>query len=297
MAEALARREVTELPPRRRRDDWEQSRTLLNMVRCLMSRPSGDEIAQHLVLNLLRVHQPKSAVISLFGVDGALHAVGAFGVTAKSLEVFKSMSLWDSSPMSDAIRQVDTVILRTTDEVTQRYPWLGIKGRPAEPLAAAPLALMNQQVGAIQITFAQPPDADTLTADLAGLTAVLALYLSLIRTNGGTAVRPGHVHAVDGFPPLGPTGGLALDGAGQPAPPASEPTSPLLSERQLEILRLMAKTMTNSQIAKRIGFSESTVRQETMAIYRQLEVHGRREAIRLASARGMLANDEAFASH
>lgn len=271
----------------RRREDWAQSRTLLNMVRCLMSRPTGDEIAQHLVLNLLRPHQPKSAVISLFGVDGALHAVGAFGVTAKSLEVFKTMSLWDASPMADAIRGNDTVILRTTDEVTERYPWLGTKGRPAEPLAAAPLALMNQQVGAVQVTFAEPPDPDVLYSDLIGLTAVLALYLSLIRSNGGTKAQPGHLQAADVFPAATP--GQAPPAAiGLPVPGPEPTTDPLLTARQLEILRLMAKGLTNAQIAKRVGFSESTVRQETMAIYRHFEVSGRREAIQLATARGML---------
>ncbi len=272
---------------RRRREDWEQSRTLLNMVRCLMARPTGDEVAQHLVLNLLRPHSPKSAVISLFGVDGALHAVGAFGVTAKSLEVFKSMSLWDASPMADSIRGNDTIILGSTEEVTDRYPWLGTKGRPAEPLAAAPLALMNQQVGALQITFAEAPDPETLYADLTGLTAVLALYLSLIRAGGGSKTRPGHVQAGDVFPPPAP-GGQDQGGTGLPVPQPEPGSDSLLTERQQEILRLMAKGLTNAQIAKRVGFSESTVRQETMAIYRHFEVSGRREAIQLAAARGML---------
>lgn len=268
---------------RRRREDWEQSRTLLNMVRALMSRPTGDEVAQHLVLNLLRPHQPKSAVISLFGVDGALHAVGAFGVAPKSLETFKTMSLWDASPMADAIRANDMILLSTTEDVMNRYPWLGMKGRPAEPLAVAPLALMNQQVGALQITFADAPDAEQLYADLTGVTAILALYLSLIRSNASSKARPGHLQAVDvvAAPATGEPSG------DQPAPDEENATQSL-TERQLEILRLMARGLTNAQIAKRIGFSDSTVRQETMAIYRSFEVSGRREAVRMAAARGML---------
>ena len=263
--------ELASAPPRRRREDWAQSRTLLSMVRVLMARPTGDEVAQQLVLNLLRSHQAKSAVISLFGVDGALHAVGAFGIPAASLDVFTSMSLWDASPMADCIRENDTIMLGTADEVDARYPWLGTRGRPSEALAAAPLALMNQQVGAVQVTFAQPPDESTLYADLAGLTAVLALYLSLIRGNG-----PAHRPAVH-----------EVDGAGEHRAQL-EQSGPVLTLRQEEILRLMAGGLTNPQIAKHIGFSESTVRQETMAIYRELGVSGRRAAIRLAAARGML---------
>jgi DNA-binding NarL/FixJ family response regulator len=49
--------------------------------------------------------------------------------------------------------------------------------------------------------------------------------------------------------------------------------------------------MTNPQIAARIGFSDSTVRQETMAIYRFLGAEGRRDAVQIASLRGLLNED------
>ena len=91
----------------RRRDDVMNSRAMLDIVRFLMTRPTCDQISQHLVLNLLIAHKPRAAVISLFGVDGSLHAVGSFGMSAASMEAFKTLSLWDSSPMSDAVRSGD----------------------------------------------------------------------------------------------------------------------------------------------------------------------------------------------
>ena len=72
----------------RRRDDLMNSRAMLDMVRFLMSRPSCDQISQHLVLNLFNAHRPRAAVIALFGADGSLHAVGAFGMTAAALEAY-----------------------------------------------------------------------------------------------------------------------------------------------------------------------------------------------------------------
>ena len=56
------------------------SRALMSVVQLLMTRPSCDHIAQHLVLNLMPDHRARAAVISLFGHDGLLHAVGSFGV-------------------------------------------------------------------------------------------------------------------------------------------------------------------------------------------------------------------------
>lgn len=274
---------------RRRRDDLMNSKAMLDMVRFLMSRPSGDQIAQHLVLNLLNSHKPRTCVISLFGSDGSLHAVGGFGMPNNAMEPYRTLSLWDSSPMSDAVRGGDPVILQTVEEVEDRYPWLGSKESPYEPLAVWPLSLPSQRVGAVQITFTATPDADSLRLDVTGVAAVLALYLSLLSNPGTPAERPlAGMDAAAGAltPALSlvetlPAEDSAANGYRRPAPGT-------LTERQLKILGLMAKGLTNSQISKRVGFSESTVRQETMAIYRYFGVGGRREAVRLAGMRGML---------
>ena len=275
---------------RRRRDDLMNSRPMLDMVRFLMTRPSCDHIAQHLVLNLLNSHGPRAAVISLFGVDGSLHAVGAFGMSPQALEPYKTLSLWDSSPMSDAVRSGDAVILSTVEQVEERYPWLGSKEIPYEPLAVWPLTLPSQRVGAVQIFFTAQPDVEELRADVTGVAAVLALYLSLLSGSGSphpnslveTEERP--TAAANGIHTLADVAG----GDDSAAAAQRRPGGGALTERQTRILGLMAKGLTNAQISKRVGFSESTVRQETMAIYRYFGVGGRRDAVRLAGMRGML---------
>jgi DNA-binding NarL/FixJ family response regulator len=59
------------------------------------------------------------------------------------------------------------------------------------------------------------------------------------------------------------------------------PATPL-SDRQFVIAGLLERGFNNAQIADEIGFSESLVRQETVAIYRKLQVSGRKamQAIR-----------------
>lgn len=52
-----------------------------------------------------------------------------------------------------------------------------------------------------------------------------------------------------------------------------------LTARQSDILGLMASGLTNREIAERLAYSISTVRIETMAIYRTLGVKGRSEAV------------------
>jgi LuxR family maltose regulon positive regulatory protein len=61
-----------------------------------------------------------------------------------------------------------------------------------------------------------------------------------------------------------------------------------LTRRQRDILEGMAEGLTNRQIAARICFSESTVRLESMTIYRYFGVHSRMEAVAAARLEGIL---------
>lgn len=52
----------------------------------------------------------------------------------------------------------------------------------------------------------------------------------------------------------------------------------MLSERQRQVLDLMGQGATYGQMALRLGYSESTVKQEAMRIFRKLGVRNRQEA-------------------
>ena len=275
----------------RRRDDVINSRAMLDMVRFLMTRPTCDQIAQHLVLNLLNGHRPRAAVVSLFGADGSLHAVGAFGMSPPALEAYKTLSLWDSSPMSDSVRTGEPIVLDSAEAVESSYPWLGSQETPYDPMAVWPLSLPSQRVGAVQLILTESPDDESLRADLTGVSAVLALYLSMLTSVVQSPERAALALERDDRHGGYPVASLSLVegmGSDEPSGSARRPVPGTLSDRQMRILGLMAKGLTNSQISKRVGFSESTVRQETMAIYRYFGVGGRREAVRLAGLRGML---------
>ncbi|HSK83355.1 MAG TPA: response regulator transcription factor [Rubrobacter sp.] len=58
-----------------------------------------------------------------------------------------------------------------------------------------------------------------------------------------------------------------------------------LTIRQREILQLVAKGLSNAQIAKNLFISESTVKQHLRATYKILGVSGRKEAARLINGR------------
>ena len=272
----------TDQGPRRRRDDFANSRIMFEMVRFLMTKPTSDQVAQQLVLGLMNEHNSKGAVISVFEQDGTLRVIGSFGMSPLALKASSDLSLWDASPMTDALRHGEPVILPRAEDVEQRYPWLGNPQHPHEPLATWPLALPSERIGAVEVIFSESPDPDRLRADVAGVAAILALYFSLVSR------RPSGTEPIETVRTVTSHGYASGHASPRPAEAEDLRVPRALSERQMQILGLMAKGLTNGQIAARVGFSESTVRQETMAIYRFLNVGGRHEAVRIAGLRGML---------
>ena len=62
----------------------------------------------------------------------------------------------------------------------------------------------------------------------------------------------------------------------------------LLSEREVEILTLVAKGMTNREIAEMLLIKRLTVECHISNIYKKLSVHSRTEAVFEARAHGVL---------
>ena len=62
----------------------------------------------------------------------------------------------------------------------------------------------------------------------------------------------------------------------------------LLSERETEVLRLVAQGYVNKEIAQRLTISPATVGSHIKNLYRKLAVHSRVQVVRVAQKRGLL---------
>jgi two-component system response regulator DesR len=62
-----------------------------------------------------------------------------------------------------------------------------------------------------------------------------------------------------------------------------------LSEREREVLDLIASGATNREIAERLFLSPHTIKEHTSALYRKLKARNRAEAVRRAERLGLLA--------
>ena len=140
----------------------------------------------------------------------------------------------------------------------------------------------------VLVLTASAERADVLEAVKAGATGYLVkaasreeLLDAVTRTAAGEAVfTPGLAGLV-----LGEFRRLA--GAGVPEAARGGPEPPRLTERETEILRLVAKGLTSRQIADRLVISFRTVQNHTQNVLGKLQLHNRVELARYAIEQGL----------
>ena len=238
--------------PTRRRADWTDSTCFTNTVRMLVGRPTVDKLASAVALRVLGDLKPRSIAIGLVGGDGRLRVVSTFGEIPDSLAVDSVHSVWDATALCQVVHGDDVIVV---DDLTP----------PQESVVvAAPLRTAGYAIGAIHVAVGRGIDVQRVQHLITAVAAPISLYVDLLASNG-------HADSSEA------RGLKTTDASGH---------SRELTDRQKVIVQLLTEGLTNSQIAARIGFSESTVRQETIAIYRHLGVSGRHEVALALATRG-----------
>jgi LuxR family maltose regulon positive regulatory protein len=128
------------------------------------------------------------------------------------------------------------------------------------------------------ITLAEPAGFIRLFVDLG---PGLVLLLSELHRQG---VAPDYLDRLLAAFPAVQAGSGAARGRASAAQPLVEPLTP----RELEVLALLARHLTNKEIAAELVISPVTVKTHTLNIYRKLDVRKRREAVERAQELNLL---------
>lgn len=144
----------------------------------------------------------------------------------------------------------------------------------AELIAASP--------GTHVVMLVSEPTSDGLTqAAAAGASAYLAKGTPLTALLG--TVRHSHSGIIEVDPQI------LTSFAAKAQPPGQVPAVPLLTKRQMDVLRLMAEGKDVRSNAKTLGISQNTCRGYVKAIHARLGVHSQLEAVVMARQLGLLA--------
>ncbi len=247
--------------------DKSDAASLMNSISDLslyLSRPEVTPalLSQYLVLKTLTPLGANQIFLSQLHSDGMVRPIDVFGYSEEQMEGWKEFPLSEKLPVCDSIRNDQLVWLADHDDWEKDYPeLLNYPGDlSSQTFIALSIDIHGAPAGALGIMSRKQihptPELISFVSVIGGL---VGLYLSRINNSTLSNILRGN-EGVNGE---------------------------FLTPRQMRILDLMAQSFTNPQIAKELGFSESTVRQETMRIYQILQVSGRKDAIREARRRNI----------
>ena len=113
--------------------------------------------------------------------------------------------------------------------------------------------------------------------------------LQLLRQAASHGIAPGYVsQLIASFDLLAHRQTAGAAPSLEPHPPSAQPLVEPLSERELEVLHLLATGMSNPEIADQLFIATSTVRSHLKSIYGKLNVHKRWDAVHRAEELGLI---------
>ncbi|PHX75489.1 MAG: hypothetical protein CK545_04800 [Actinobacteria bacterium] len=213
-----------------------------------IKRPSLDDLIHFLASRILQPWSAERAFIARVDRDGVFREIAYFGFQFENSAGWAEVNIMDRVPMAVAAQSC-SIVVANEEHITKVYKDLVDRrnSRIGRSIIDVPILKGGVCIGVMGIVFAGDiPSDDSFLPFLRSLASCIVFAIddnrrkiSMKRTEGP------HVE---------------------------------LTERQKKILEMMVEGLTNSVIAQHLGFSESLIRQETVKIYRNLNVSNRREA-------------------
>lgn len=198
--------------------------------------------------------------LSTINLDGTAELIGKFGLRRSIFDFYpEEISLSDDNPVAEAVKNRSLIWI---DEIPDWSEGLLITNN--DPIAkevrsfiAWPIERNHSPIATLSIFCTADAHRDTeVNAFLKAINSIFSVFFNK-SNNGGREVQKDR-HLLN-------SARLVFEGR-------------KLTDRQSQILQLMSEGKTNLAISQMLGFSESTIRQESIRIYEKLRCEGRKEA-------------------
>lgn len=212
------------------------------------SKRTLEEIARYLALHVFQELHTCALLLGKLGNDRSLDLKSSFGIDGAQADLLRKISLDKNLPITEVIKNGSSLFANSRSDVIAKYPEM-------EELFATDnhwggcIAIPAHNQGSLMLLVKGLPD---LNHEFEHFLKALGNLLSIELENSPNLNRSRLRDAAEEHP---------------------------LSTRQELIRQFLAKGFTNAHIAQEIGYSESLVRQETIAIYSALQISGRKDLI------------------
>lgn len=254
-------------------DRSDHLRGVLAFLRFLTSFPSPQDVTTALAAGPLAQYGPIG--LQLFRRDSRdeLVSIAHDGVAESVLARYGRVSLKTDIPLTRACRDGEIVIAEAAD-MLEAWPTLAIDQEMWSDITdqigngrafVVPILARGQAIGLFTFFVADSEGWEPVDVGyLERLSLIMGLWLSNPETHGHASLT---------------------------TPPTSQDAPLVLTERQQQVLRLVARGKSNDSIAATLGFSRSTVKQEIQRIMRALRVVDRQAAVLRSRELGLLDAD------
>jgi DNA-binding CsgD family transcriptional regulator len=214
------------------------------------NNPDLDNLCEFVKTRVFAHLNPSGMFISKLNENGFVVPLAHCGFNENIVSSWLNYSINDELPPTDAIKNNSLIWIADNEEWHRNYPILAQfpSDEVTKTFITWPISARNSSMcvlGIILHETRRPSPDEVSFLEAVGSLVALQISLSSFITNKV----------------------------------ADEDVIKLLTRRQREILHGMSDGLTNSQIANELGFSESTIRQESMRMYEILQVAGRKEAV------------------
>jgi DNA-binding CsgD family transcriptional regulator len=240
---------------------------VVRLLRALAKSDSADDFCRAMALNVLSEFDVVATYVARLDSDAHVTMIGSYGYSRQRVENTPRPSIWEPMAITEAIRSGKVMIYKSWTEYIEKYPDKGHLASPGQAFVCLPLEVRGVKAGGFGITFAKPLDE-------VGFSPALWEVFSLV---GDVFLTKGWETEMQRFPV--PTTDFGDD---------NKFAASSLSAREREVLVAIALGLTNSKIARRLKFSESTIKQDTIRIFKILGVKNRADAVLAAKGLGLV---------
>ena len=232
---------------------------LSDLSRTVLEDPEPDHFLSHITNKTLASLDARGAILGVIEREGFLSLQGAYGFAKNMVDPYMQIPLWTPMPITDAARTGEISIFNTPKEMVTAYPHLEEFGKAESGVTvSAPIKYRNTVLGAIGFTSIKAPQKGFQDSEVTqGVLALCGLYLRNLLASKVDNSRDYSTSLTS------------------------------LSPRQKQIIKLFEQELTTDQMAERLKYSSSTIKQDIIKIYSVFGVNSRNQVIELAKKAGL----------